>query len=65
MADVIAHLMKFSVEIKNSKTVIKISDGLTFQRKGGDGGKKQGNNFQFKFIPSSLPIDNAFIYKLH
>jgi hypothetical protein len=64
MTDVITHLMNFNVEIKNSKTVIKISDGLTFQRKGGDGGKKQGNNFQFKFIPSSLPLDKALIYKL-
>lgn len=64
MTDIITHLMDFKIEIKNSKTVIKISDGLTFQRKGGDGGKKQGNNFQFKFIPSSLPLDKAFVYKL-
>lgn len=60
--DIIKHLMKYEVKIKDSKTTIEISNGLTFQRKGGDGGKKQANNFQFKFIPSTLPTELAFVY---
>jgi hypothetical protein len=62
MKDIINHLMKYDVKIKDSKTTIEISNGLTFQRKGGDGGKKQANNFQFKFIPTTLPTDSAFVY---
>ena len=64
MNDIIEYLMKSKVNIKKSQTVIEISNGLTFQRKGGDGGKKGSNNFQFKFIPSSLPLDKALVYKL-
>jgi len=64
MNNIIDYLMNSNVTIKKSKTVIEISNGLTFQRKGGDGGKKEGNNFQFKFIPSILPLDKALVYKL-
>lgn len=64
MNDIIDYLMNSNVTIRKSKTVIEISNGLTFQRKGGDGGKKEGNNFQFKFIPSILPLDKALVYKL-
>jgi hypothetical protein len=64
MNDIIDYLMNSNVVIKKSKTVIEISNGLTFQRKGGDGGKKEGNNFQFKFIPSNLPLDKALVYDL-
>jgi len=62
--DIIEHLMDSKVIIKNSQTVIQISDSLTFQRKGGDGGKKDANNFQFKFVPSNLPLDKALVYDL-
>lgn len=64
MNDVIEYLMNSKVIIKNSHTVIQISNSLTFQRKGGDGGKKEANNFQFKFIPSNLPLDKALVYNL-
>ena len=56
--------MKFKPQISKNKTVINISDGLTIQRKGGDNGKKEANNFQIKFIPTKLKLDNAFIYEL-
>ncbi len=62
--DIIDYLMNFEVKIRKSRTVIEISNGLTFQRKGGDCGKKQSNNFQFKFIPTVLPIDKALVYNL-
>ena len=62
--DIFDYLMKFFVSIRKSQTVIEISNGLTFQRKGGDNGKKQSNNFQFKFTPTLLPLDNAFVYEL-
>jgi hypothetical protein len=64
MNDIIKYLMSFNVKIKKSQTVIEISNGLTFQRKGGDSGKKQANNFQIKFIPTKLPLDKALIYTL-
>lgn len=64
LTDVIDYLMTFNVNIKKSKTVIEISNGLTFQRKGGDCGAKQANNFQIKFIPTMLPLTNALVYKL-
>lgn len=64
MTDIIEYLEKSKVNIKKSQTVIEISKGLTFQRKGGDGGKKEANNFQFKFIPSILPLDKALVYNL-
>ena len=62
--DIINYLLNNNVVIRKSQTVIEISNGLTFQRKGGDGGKKQANNFQFKFVPTNLPLDKALIYKL-
>jgi hypothetical protein len=51
------------VSIKPSRTVIKIGECLTFQRKGGDRGKKSGNNFALKIVLSNIPVDKAFIYK--
>ena len=62
--DVIDYIMQSTVKIKKSETVIELGNGFTFQRKGGDGGKKDANNFQFKFIPSNLPLDKALIYIL-
>ena len=66
MNDVIDYLVKLenSVKIRDKKTVIEISKGLTFQRKGGDSGKKSANQFQIKFIPSGLPLDNALVFEL-
>ena len=62
--DIFDYLINFFVSIRKSQTVIQISNGLTFQRKGGDNGKKQANNFQFKFVPTILPLDNALVYEL-
>ena len=67
MNDVIDYLVECenSVKIRDKKTVIEISKGLTFQRKGGDGGKKAANQFQFKFVPSGLIMDDkCFIFEL-
>ena len=64
MNDIIDYLINGNVMIKKSQTVIEISNGLTFQRKGGDCGRKEANNFQFKFTPTNLPLDKALIYKL-
>ena len=64
LENIIDYLMKFKPQISKNKTVINISDGLTIQRKGGDNGKKEANNFQIKFIPTKLKLDNAFIYEL-
>lgn len=41
-------------KIRKSGTVIEIGSCLTFQRKGGDNGKKQANQFQFKLIPTRI-----------
>ena len=66
MDDVIEYLVKCkdSVKIRDKKTVIEISKGLTFQRKGGDSGKKSANQFQIKFVPSGLPLDNAYVFDI-
>lgn len=64
MNDVIDYILESDVKIKKSETVIELGNGFTFQRKGGDSGKKGGNNFQFKFIPSNLPLNKALVYKL-
>lgn len=42
-------------KIRKSGTVIELGSYLTFQRKGGDCGKKQANQFQIKIIPSKIP----------
>ena len=64
MEDIINYLLTFTVKIRKLCTVIEIGNGLTFQRKHGDDGKKSANNFQFKFIPTKLPLDKAFVYEL-
>jgi hypothetical protein len=48
-------------KIRKSGTVIEIGLCLTFQRKGGDNGKKQANQFQFKMIPTRIPLQPLFV----
>jgi hypothetical protein len=67
MIDIINYLLdkKFKTFIREpNNTVIEISNGLTFQRKGGDNGRKQANNFQIKFVSSILPLDKAFVFSI-
>lgn len=56
MSDVIDFYMTQPVSIRKSKTVIDFGNGLTFQRKGGDGGKPSANQCQFKIVPTNLSI---------
>jgi hypothetical protein len=56
MADVIDFYMTGTVNIRKSKTVIDFGNGLTFQRKGGDGGKPSANQCQFKIVPTNISI---------
>lgn len=49
--------------IRKSGTVIEIGSCLTFQRKGGDNGKKQANQFQFKLVPTRIQI-KPFLVKI-
>ena len=53
--DVLDYFSLQKCRIRKSGTVIEIGQYLTFQRKGGDGGKKQANQFQFKAIISKIP----------
>lgn len=62
--DIIAFLMKKNFEISKSKSVVSLDKSLSFQRKGGDCGKKSSNQLQFKIIISSLDIDTSFEYNL-
>jgi hypothetical protein len=63
-SDIIDEILKNNVAIRKSKTVIEIGKCFTFQRKGGDGGKKCANNFQFKLIPTLISTKKALIFKL-
>lgn len=62
--DIIDEILKKPVNIRPSGTVIEIGNCFTFQRKGGDNGKECANQFQFKFIPTALNIENTLVYKL-
>lgn len=63
---IINYLETLTFTIKKSKTVIALGDHnvITFQRKGGDKGKKSSNQLQFKIIVSSLKGHEEFIYTL-
>ncbi len=54
--DVIKYLKKFNFKISKEKTVISLGESgtISIQRKGGDCGKKSGNQLQFKLILSKL-----------
>ena len=62
--DIILFLMNKNFEISKSKSVVSLGKSLSFQRKGGDCGKKSSNQLQFKIIISSLDIDTSFEYNL-
>jgi hypothetical protein len=62
--DIINEILKKKVSIRTSGTVIEIGNSFTFQRKGGDNGKECANQFQFKFTPTALNINNALIYNI-
>lgn len=54
--DIIIYLKTLQFKINKSKTVIALGADniISLQRKGGDGGKKSGNQLQFKIIVSKL-----------
>ena len=54
--DIIDYLDTLDFQISKKETVIKLGDdsALSFQRKGGDGGRKSGNQLQIKIIVSKL-----------
>jgi hypothetical protein len=67
MIDIINYLLdkKFKTFIREpNNTVIEISNGLTFQRKGGDNVRKQANNIQIKFVSSILQLEKAFVFSI-
>lgn len=49
ISEIIDILMKEDFKIRKSKTVFELGNSLTFQRKGGDKGKKGANHIQCKF----------------
>ena len=64
MNNIILFLMNKNFEISKSKSVVSLGKSLSFQRKGGDCGKKSSNQLQFKIVISSLDIDTSFEYNL-
>jgi hypothetical protein len=62
--DIINEICNNEVKIRPSGTVFEIGNCFTFQRKGGDGGKVSGNQFQFKFVPTKLTCDRYVRYKI-
>jgi hypothetical protein len=62
--DVIDYICKNEFKIKKKETVVKLGDAFTFQRKGGDGGKKTSNDLQFKLIFCNLKIKEKILQNL-
>ena len=62
--DIIDYLCKQNFEISKRKSVIKLGESISLQRKGGDSGRKGSNQLQFKIIISSLNIKDKFEYIL-
>jgi len=56
MKDVVESLMRYDFSIRESKTVVELGPSFTFQRKGGDGGRRSANDIQFKIVPSLLDV---------
>jgi len=56
MKDVVESLMQYEFSIRESKTVVELGPSFTFQRKGGDGGRRSANDIQFKIVPSLLDV---------
>ena len=57
--DIIDFLEKENFEISHKKSVIKLGDAFSMQRKGGDGGRKSSNQLQMKIVLSNLNIHNV------
>ena len=57
--DIISYLEANDFEISSRKSVIKLGDVFSIQRKGGDGGRRSSNQLQMKIILSKLNIDNV------
>ena len=64
MKDVIESLMQYDFSIRDSKTVVELGPSFTFQRKGGDGGRKSANDIQFKIVPSLLDVTYPVVIHL-
>ena len=63
--DIITYLENLGdFEFSKSRSVIKLGDAFTIQRKGGDGGKKSSNQIQMKIVLSRLKIDDRTEIKL-
>lgn len=58
MCDAIQYICGGRAKIRKSGTVVEIGECFTFQRKGGDNGKKESNQFQFKINMCKLPLKN-------
>lgn len=63
ISDVIDYLSNSSFTISKRKTVICLGDCLSLQRKGGDAGRKGGNQLQCKLIFSRLKIKEHFYHR--
>lgn len=62
--DVIESLMRYDFSIRESLTVVQLGPSFTFQRKGGDGGRKSANDIQFKIVPSLLDVKYPVVIHL-
>jgi len=62
--DVIDSLMRYDFSIRESMTVVQLGPSFTFQRKGGDGGRKSANDIQFKIVPSLLDVKYPVVIHL-
>ena len=64
MIDVINYLSKYDFVIHKKGSVIGLNKTFTLQRKGGDSGKKSGNDLQMKLVFSRLNIEPLLEYHI-
>lgn len=57
--DMYDYLIKQKISIRHKQTVVEFGNCLTFQRKGGDNGKKRANDIQFKI--KAIKLKNEMI----
>lgn len=56
MTDIVDSFVRHPISISSSGTTFKMGDALSFQRKGGDGGKRTSNQIQAKITPSKIDV---------
>ena len=58
MSDIVNSLIEQPSSISKKGATFSVCDAISFQRKGGDGGKKSSNQLQAKIVPSKIIVSS-------